>query len=82
MLRSLGWHPLTLAKLWESEAERVVLQALADKEIPVLAERLGKPQILHNTLAAFASSQLLQASQVILIDNKSYHANVQRRDIW
>jgi glycosyltransferase involved in cell wall biosynthesis len=63
LLRSLAQrgHSLTLATLWETEAERAALQALAGAGVQVLARRLGRPQIACNVLSALASNRPLQA---------------------
>ena len=63
LVRSLAQrgHRLTLATLWEREAERATLQALAGAGVQVLACRLGRPQIARNAVVALASKRPLQA---------------------
>ncbi len=63
LLRSLAQrgHALTLATLWETEAERAALDALAGQGLEVLAAPLTRPRTLLNAAGALASRQPLQA---------------------
>ena len=54
-------HAVTLAAVWQSEAERSQLQALQDQGLTVLASRLTRPRSLANMLPAALSGRPLQA---------------------
>jgi polysaccharide biosynthesis protein PslH len=63
LLRSLAArnHSVTLATVWESEAEQQALHTLAEAGICVLARRLTKQQIARNALLALPGSMPIQA---------------------
>ena len=54
-------HALTLATLWESEAERQALEAFEQAGVTVMAERLARPRILGNLMQVLPGRLPLQA---------------------
>lgn len=54
-------HTITLATVWENEAERSVLQTFVAQGIRVIAEPLTRAQILRNLLTAWLCGQPLQS---------------------
>jgi glycosyltransferase involved in cell wall biosynthesis len=54
-------HELTLATVWESEAEEGALEQLEAQGVRVVAERLSKPQAMANMTAAFLQGKPMQS---------------------
>ncbi len=63
LLRALAahGHDLTLATVWENEAERDALDGFAGQGIQVLAAPLGRAQVARNLAQSVASGRPLQA---------------------
>ncbi len=63
LLRTLArrGHAVTLATLWENEAERAALKDFENQGICVLAARLTKPRSAWNSLRALATAVPLQS---------------------
>lgn len=65
-------HEVTLATLWESDAERTALAALEAQGARLVTERLSKVQALLNMALAFAQGPPLQSGY-------SWHPSLARR---